>query len=38
VTLQRTAVGGLTLGDLEPGACRLLDASEIERVFETSSA
>jgi len=32
-TLHRSAVGGLHLGDLAPGAWRLLDAAEIERIF-----
>ena len=32
--LHRSRVGGLTLGDLSPGAWRLLDASDLERLFE----
>lgn len=33
VALHRTAVGGLTLGDLAPGAWRVLGADDIARVF-----
>lgn len=32
-TLQRVAIGGLTLGDLEPGEWRVLDEEEIVRLF-----
>jgi 16S rRNA pseudouridine516 synthase len=32
--LHRSAVGGLPLGDLAPGAWRSLDASEIARIFD----
>lgn len=32
-SLHRVAVGGLALGDLQPGQWRLLDADELARVF-----
>jgi 16S rRNA pseudouridine516 synthase len=38
VTLQRIAVGGLTLGDLDAGAWRLLDAGKIAGVFNAPNA
>lgn len=37
-TLQRTAVGGLQLQDLQPGQWRQLDAEEIARIFEPAVA
>ncbi|GLQ96252.1 pseudouridine synthase [Dyella mobilis] len=33
-TLQRTAVGALELGGLEPGAWRLLEADDVAKIFE----
>ena len=32
-TLQRVAIGGLTLGDLAPGEWRVLGEEEITRLF-----
>lgn len=32
-TLERVAVGGLRLGELAPGTCRLLEAAERELIF-----
>ena len=33
-TLHRHTLGGLTLGDLAPGAWRLLDATDRTTIFE----
>jgi 16S rRNA pseudouridine516 synthase len=32
-TLRRVAIGGLTLGELAPGAWRALDAADVARIF-----
>ncbi len=32
-TLRRVAIGALTLGDLDPGAWRALDAGDVARIF-----
>ena len=37
-TLQRIAIGTLGLGELAPGAWRLLEAAEAERVFASPAA
>jgi len=37
-TLQRIAIGALGLGELVPGAWRLLEAAEAERVFASPAA
>lgn len=37
-TLQRIAIGALGLGELAPGAWRLLEAAEAERVFASPAA
>jgi 16S rRNA pseudouridine516 synthase len=34
--LHRSRVGGLTLGDLPEGQWRVLDANDIERLFDRS--
>ena len=37
-TLHRTCIGGLTLANLPPGAWRLLDASDLELLFDADQA
>jgi 23S rRNA pseudouridine2605 synthase len=36
--LVRVAIGGLELGDLEPGACRTLNSTDVSRLLSTSSS
>jgi len=37
-TLERVAIGGLTLGGLAPGAWRALDDADVERIFAATPA